>query len=77
MHMGVYSGLKDEDVGPNVRAWIQRNYEREGVKKGVAVPSANDLWEEMIKPGFAERHGKTVAERSAKNAKWIQAGNKQ
>lgn len=75
VHMGVYSGLSDDQVGPNVRAWIQRNWQRSAVQKGVRVPSFNDLWPEMIKLGFAERYGKEVAERSSKNAKWILAGN--
>lgn len=34
-----WAGLKDQDVGPNVKAWIERNFERPSVKRGMYAPS--------------------------------------
>lgn len=34
-----FSGLKSSDVGPNLKAYLNRVLEREGVKKGLVVPA--------------------------------------
>ncbi|PWN38105.1 glutathione S-transferase C-terminal-like protein [Meira miltonrushii] len=63
--MGRHSGVPDAKIGPNVQAWIERQWNRDAIQK------------EMLKPGYAEKHGKTIAEKSQQNAKWIREGNAQ
>ncbi|MCO5556112.1 hypothetical protein L7F22_009656 [Adiantum nelumboides] len=75
--MGRHTGVPDEKIGPNVQAWVERQWQREAVQKGLRVPTFNELLPEMLKPGYAAKHAKTIAEKSQQNAKWIQEGNKQ
>jgi glutathione S-transferase len=37
-----WAGLKDEQVGPNVKAWVKRNLDREAVHKGMYAPSGKN-----------------------------------
>jgi len=44
-----WAGVKDEDVGPHVQAWLKRIGEREAVKKGVfEVPEHNFFLEHIL-----------------------------
>ncbi len=45
-----FAGIKHEEVGPNVKAWIERIKERPAVKKGLEVPSRSELLSKLDDP---------------------------
>lgn len=38
-----FAGIRNEEVGPNVKAWIERIKQRPAVQKGLEVPSKSEL----------------------------------
>lgn len=38
-----FAGIRHEEVGPNVKAWIERIRARPGVKRGLEVPTKSEL----------------------------------
>lgn len=38
-----FAGIKDEELGPNVLAWVKRIRARPAVQKGLEVPSRSEL----------------------------------
>ncbi|SPO37789.1 related to glutathione s-transferase [Pseudozyma flocculosa] len=43
-----FAGLRNDEVGPNVKRWIQNNLDRPAVQKGLRVPTESELVKNML-----------------------------
>ncbi|SNX84565.1 related to glutathione s-transferase [Melanopsichium pennsylvanicum] len=47
-----FSGIKNEEVGPNVKAWIERIKQRPAVQKGLRIPTESQLLKNLDDPNW-------------------------
>jgi len=76
LQLHAWAGVKHSEVGPNVTSYLRRFYEREAVKKGLAVPSANPLLEQLLDPEFETKYADAIKQKADAAKTWIQKGMK-
>ncbi|CAO1621964.1 unnamed protein product [Parajaminaea phylloscopi] len=70
-----WAGLKDTDVGPNLKAWLERNLKRPAVKKGMYMPTGkHEILDKVLSPDFSDADADTHAKESSS---WILKGMKE
>ncbi|KAK0552297.1 Glutathione S-transferase 2 [Tilletia horrida] len=69
-----HSGIPDENVPENVKAWVKRCFERPASQRGMHVPSENKAVAKMIDPEYWQKYGGEHKERNAPS--WILSGMK-
>lgn len=47
-----FAGVRNEEVGPNVKAWIERIKQRPAVQRGLRVPSESELLKNLDDPNW-------------------------
>ncbi|CDU25843.1 related to glutathione s-transferase [Sporisorium scitamineum] len=47
-----FAGIRNDEVGPNVKAWIERIKQRPAVQKGLKVPTESELLKNLDDPNW-------------------------
>jgi len=71
-----WAGVKNADKPKNVQAWQDRIYAREAVKKGLDVPTHNDLLDKLLDPDFETKYAEEADNHAKQSAAWVQKGMK-
>lgn len=72
-----WAGVRDSDVGPNVKAWLQRNLDRPAVKRGMAAPGGTEisgLLAKVLDPDFETKYAEEATKHAKDASKWILKG---
>ncbi|PWN99102.1 putative theta class glutathione s-transferase [Tilletiopsis washingtonensis] len=87
LHLHAWAGVPHSDVGPNVRNYILRNWERPAVRKGsltaASPPSSTDcvlstgrFLTKLLESDFEAKYADEINKKAEDAKKWVQKGMK-
>jgi len=79
LHLHAWAGVPHADVGPNVRNYILRNWERPAVRKGSDVPHNPEgfaFMEALLDSDFEAKNAENIKKKAEEASKWVQKGMK-